>query len=165
MVVDTKAGWCSMCRRGNHDLCVKDRHHGKCECDGGVKRGHLPPDPVVARPAPPAPATNGLTVIPAAEFDRARKDNGAAAAPKHVLAWEDPPPKRSALAPISFEAEAELRANPERWAKVRQYKAHSGAAAAAKAIRDGKHGLKPTDWEVRAAGAVLYVRFVGRGGA
>lgn len=161
-VVDVHKGWCSMCRRGNHDLCVKDRYGGRCVCDGGVKRGHRPPDPKeieVRQPPAPAPAamaTNGQAAPPA---------------PRAVLSWEEPPaPLRGRPSDVLPAAvQAELRAHPGKWARVHDYTAKSSAFGRAKAIREGKGGVEGSGWEAAArrsgTGSILYVRFVGRGGA
>lgn len=59
-----------------------------------------------------------------------------------------------------------LLTHPGRWAKIKHYKANSGAATAAKTITTGKKTLPPGRWEAvgrRAStgGSDLYVRYIG----
>lgn len=155
MPVDTKKGWCSNCRMGQHHACVRDLHGGLCEC-----RAHKPSPVEAAKPERAKPVEQARPAAPV---------NGSTPAPKALIAWEDPPPKRSGPTVINIEAERELRANPGRWARLKDYGNKTGASTAAASIRKGRRGIAAGDFEaearVTATGSTLYVRFVGRGGA
>lgn len=79
------------------------------------------------------------------------------------LIWEDPPPARG-RGLIDPAALAVLRANPGRWARVKEFKYATGAATAAGKIRKGDLGERFEARGVRSpAGSTLYVRWVGEG--
>jgi hypothetical protein len=70
------------------------------------------------------------------------------------LVWRDPPPDRRRRV-LSAEIVAQLRANPGRWAVIRQYPNRT-------AVKGGNVVKHPADIEVRGVeeppGSVLYVR-------
>lgn len=87
------------------------------------------------------------------------------------LTWEDPPDqgRRPKVPPVDEEQRALLRANPQRWAKVRDYSSVASASMVGHRLRNGRWPeLAPSEWEVVARqqgnGAALYVRYIGEEG-
>lgn len=85
------------------------------------------------------------------------------------MVWVDAPPRRWAPRRnpiITPEQEAELRANPGRWAQVKTFSGPSSAHQARKRWKDGPGHLLLAEWEVEArkrsdGTSAVYMRFVG----
>jgi len=155
---DLKAGWCSSCRADEHDLCTRARFGGRCacvKCKSKPAPEREPARPQNAKPAAPANGDRPLASVPTPERPS-------------VVRWEDPPPKYGKPI-IDRDVEAEMRRNPGRWARVREYTYKTGANTAVTRIRRGDDRFAKGEWEAVArgkgagAGSVLYVRFVGKG--
>jgi hypothetical protein len=90
-----------------------------------------------------------------------------------VVLWEDPPADGRGKSNLSRrlltpEQEAEMRANPKRWALIKQFSSKSGARACVTKIRQGKSpGLDQSEWEAVSrivdSGSRVYLRYVGPG--
>lgn len=147
--VDQKAGWCGVCRSGNHALCASPTD--RCACPG---KAH--PNRPSARPKEaPMPAAAAARPI--------------AAVPSTVVRWEDPPEvtrgpgHRVVFSPAVLD---ELRANRARWARVDNFKSKSGASSRLTAFKKGTYKpVTPPLWEAAArrtpTGSAFYLRFVG----
>jgi hypothetical protein len=87
-----------------------------------------------------------------------------------AVVWQDPPPSRTGTHKrvLTDEQEAALRANPQRWAMVKQYDKPGGATSTAYMIKKGKSAYVAAEWEATARrndrGSQLYMRYVGPGG-
>src|SRR4051812_33651949 len=119
--VDQKAGWCGVCRSGNHALCASPAD--RCACPGKA-HPHRPS----ARPkeAPvPAAAARSITAVPST-----------------VVRWEDPPEVTRGRKPTEMfrpELLRELEANPGRWARVDNLTSKSSASSRAVALTKGTY--------------------------
>ena len=88
-----------------------------------------------------------------------------------AVTWQDPPPKRLGTHKrvLTDEQEAALRADPKRWALIRQYDKAGSATSTAYTIKKGKSSLVAAEWEATARrndrGSALYVRYLGPGGS
>lgn len=81
-----------------------------------------------------------------------------------AVCWEEPPPKRRQGAPfLTPEVEAALRANPGRWARIKDYPTKTSADSARKRVVAGVYG---PGWEAEQrrtpTGSILYMRYVGK---
>lgn len=87
-----------------------------------------------------------------------------------AVVWQDPPPSRTGTHKrvLSAEQEAALRANPKRWALIKEYDKPGGAASTAYSIKKSKSALATGEWEATARrndrGSQLYMRYVGPDG-
>jgi hypothetical protein len=140
--VDTKAGFCSNCRRGDHTLCGSP----SCTCPDMRKHRNRPGFAVVG---------DTPKRIPTLAVQRATSD-------QHDPVWCDPPVVARRGATVDYKAlAAPCLGRPSAWLRLKLYKAKSGAGSAAKKCK----AALGEGWEVRAVripeGSGLWVRWMG----
>lgn len=161
-VADLRKRTCSRCLRGHHELCTTPATcaHHLCDDDGAldnddgnpIKRS---PSALHSPTPPPTPQPHEEPAMPAE--------------PTTTLVWEEPPTRGRRPIEKLLDADGtldQLRANPQRWARISRYDSNSGANAAAKKLRGALGG----EFEWSAArdpdaekGSVLHGRYVGEG--
>lgn len=85
-----------------------------------------------------------------------------------VVVWEDPPAARTGTNKrfLTADQEAQLRAHPKRWARIRTYDKPATATALAYSVKKGKSALDPAEWEATSrrlpeGGSALWLRYLG----
>lgn len=144
---DSKGGYSSKCRAGNHSSCKTLRLSCTCSCHGG--RYEKNPEPIEERHMP----------APLKSVDEA---------PPAGMVWEDPPQRGGQLRIfLTPSVVAELEDNPDRWARVTTFDGKSSAVSAAKKLRTlGQPGIEKDKFEFlgrhHGTGSALYVRYIGK---
>lgn len=117
---NTKTGWCSMCRSGDHPLCAS----GSCRCPGFGKHPNRPSPDRIDKPATPRPT-------PARTAPKASKPT--ISAPVWELVKADPPapppkPKRLTVVERARPLLEQLMAEGEKsWHRIAVFPSSMGA--------------------------------------
>ncbi len=152
---DAKAGFSSMCRRGDHAQCKTAQARCICDCHAAARR-------MLGRTPPPKPRTRTEPTPPQPPRSLIRKA-GQKPPPVFELVKADPPAppekeRRKTLTELVRPLLEEILVARDRdWYRVVLFHTARQASMNVKRCRDA---YSKTEWEWRAVKLALYVRWV-----